>query len=394
MAEQDKKKPGLKYSKDLAQEAAAKHEFVVVRTLDDKGNAVTSKSGNRKVTGLPNFLLKPKNSNIIYNFKYRITGTESDITEAMELAGFTDDQISEAVAGHRAVDYITVNEPEAQAMIRKEKDVAKKSPDTYDTDLTLDDLTFLGYKIAASTTQVPIKGAKPSSPKKAKGTGRRGGAIKGNLKERADNCGGADKALNVSGLKSDMSGAKACYKPRANAKTMVYLPEHNIVSSNIEGVKLYFQLIDADKGVASAAVAEWKSMKDDMDSKKSARSPRSKGEPVKLPPGARAKKVTSPARAQSPRTPVARSPREGRAVPADVVGRPASPSASRRGASARSPGRDSGSLQPSGSTMPRRMPTAGGLGVAGAPAAAASRRPASPSGGAYTGRRPNRLERM
>lgn len=394
MADQDKKKPGLKYDRDLAREAASKHEFVVVRTVDDKGNEVKSKSGNRKVTGLPNFLLKPKNSNIIYNFKYRITGTPDDVAQAMEMAGFSDAEIEEAISGPRAVTYGNINDPESQAMIRKEKELAKRSPDTYDTDLTLDDLTYLGYKLAASVTQHPIKGAKPSSPKKAKGTGRRGGAIKGNLKERADNCGKDDKALNVSGLKSDMSGAKACYKPRANAKTMVYLPEHNIVSSNVDGVKLYFQLINADKNVSSAAVADWKARKDEMESKKTSRSPRNKGEAVKLPPGARAKKANSPGRMRSPRSPATRSPRGGYAVPTDVAGRPASPSASRRVASARSPNRSSGSVQASGNTMPRRMPTAGNLGNEGEPLirTAPSRRPASPSGSAS--RRSNRLERM
>ena len=190
-----------------------------------------------------------------------------------------------------------------------------------------------------------------------------------------------------------MSGAKSCYKPRANAKTMVYLPEHNIVSSNVDGVKLYFQLTNADKGVATAAVNEWKAKKDEMDSKKSSRSPRSKGEPVKLPPGARPKKETSPARMRSPRSPAARSPRGGYAMPDDVVGRPASPDASPyRPGSARppraaSPRTSSRNVASANEPMPE-----GGVRMPARMSSASGRRPASPSGSAS--RRSNRLERM
>ncbi len=309
-----KSNPGLKYDRDLKKEADKKHEFVVVRQYDAKGQPVKTKPSNRKVTGLPNFLLGAGKGDIIYNFKWRITGTENDIRAALLQANYTESDVRDAIRGPKAVGVGNINDPIVQAMIQQEKAEAKKAPEVYDTTLTLDDLALLAHKISTVAKVEPIKGSKVAATpaKKGKG-GRRGGAIKTNLRERADNCGRDGKALNVTGLKEDMSGAKSCYKPSDSAKSMVYLPDHNIVSSNIEGVRLYFRHIGADRNVIDRAEAEWKSKSRAMEERKSARSPRGKsGGPVELPAAYRKGQAVK-------MEPVYRSPRSPRSS-----GRPAS----------------------------------------------------------------------
>lgn len=310
----EQKYPGLTYSTKLQQEAIAKHEFVVVRSKDSNGQSVKSKPSNRKVSGLPNFLLKPENSDIIYNFKYRITGNANDIRLAMKKAGFAESNIVDAIEGSMAVNVNNINDQRSLVMIQQEKELSKNAPETYDTNLKLSDLPMLGYKIGKTTTILPIKGTKVvASPSKqersksmSKSRGRRGGVVQGDLRKRAEQCGQNQKALNVTDLKEDMSGAKSCYIPSENAKSMIYLPEHHIVSSKETGVKMYFKLIQADPGTSAKALADWNRKSDAIKLRKESRTPRGKtGGAMALPAAVRKSKVRSPSPARSP----VRSPR-------------------------------------------------------------------------------------
>ena len=87
----DETKIGLMWSKEDAEKAAHKHSFIRVTYSD--------KRSYRHLTGAERTWQNPDTANEVFLINYRITGTPEDIETAMANAGYSPDQIKDAMAG-------------------------------------------------------------------------------------------------------------------------------------------------------------------------------------------------------------------------------------------------------------------------------------------------------
>lgn len=210
--------PGLYWSKEDAIQAAFRHTFIRVTRH--------GKRSMRQISGAERIWNRPESEDELYLVNYRVSGKPSDIAIALNRAGYTEEQVRDALDLAISKDTYKGKSKELyEQELEKLKEFKKEEKVRNNQDRVSWD-TLMNIASNAKKTHVILK-EKPNT--------LRGVAKRKTLMEQFDRVQGLEgKVVDVSMMRDDGTGITVKNKPNSERSRSVFLETIPIISNNEE----------------------------------------------------------------------------------------------------------------------------------------------------------------
>lgn len=218
----------MSYDKETAERARSTYRFIVA--------GGKNKNSLRYSSNIERYLAKAPE--VIYNFDWRITGTEEAIRNTLKEAKYSDEDIEDAVSGPGVLSFADLDNPNKNPEILARLDgeikegKVKIEKKEYKSSIRLEDLELIGKNISKISIVVDNeKGGKKVEVKK-----------KLTLKEFVEKCRSDGKVADVSLLTSDGKKRKCANIP-VNSRDKVHLQELGLLVATEAKLSLALRLL-------------------------------------------------------------------------------------------------------------------------------------------------------